>query len=275
MENQDERWIRAANVISPIASAMSLLNPLFLAIPVMTSVANELFSFFDSKSIEKRLCGLQNELKGQNIEIKDFAQRISELEEHGQYVLRNNIKYLCLEAQPETTDMLNKAIIECVMNEPYGLAEHACEILQQCNSDDIALLKYIKDFQVYGSKDEYKGKIAEAKSDKGSGGLRDRNVIYGEDITIFWKDFISGLGLNTPGYDLSLFLSSKFKAKDKNGQLLEEEIDDLAYLARSMIKLQNLGVLQYEHRVTLGTTSSGNIERFHISLFGKKILEYI
>lgn len=273
MENQDEKLIRTANVISSTASAMASLNPLFLAIPIMTSVANELFSFFDSKSTEKRLCGMENELNKQGIEIQDFAERISKLEEHEQYVLRNNVKYLCLAAQPETTDMLNKAIIECVMSESFGLTEHACEILQQCNSDDIFLLELIKKFQMNGSKKEYKEKFSKAKEEKDSGGWQDRNVFYGEDTTIFWSDFLKEL--NFPSVDLGELLSLKFKAKDENGQFYGDEIDYLAHLGKSIVKLQNLSVLQCDYRTTLGTTSPSNVERFHLTLFGKKLLEYI
>lgn len=275
MENQDEKRIRAANVLASIASAMSSLNPLFLAIPVMASVANELFSFFESESTERRLHGIENELKKQGIGIESFAERISKLEEHEQYVLRNNIKHLCLAAQPETTDMLNKAIVDCIMSESFGLAEHACEILQQCNSDDIILLKLIKKFQVNGSKEEYKEKLSDAKKSKASGGWNDRNVIYGEDTTIFWKDFISGLNFSSSVPDLGALLSLKFQAIDENGQFFGEEIDYLSHLAKSIIKMQNLSVLQCEYHTTLGTTSSSNIERFHITLFGKKLLEYI
>lgn len=275
VKNQDEKWIKAANIISPVASAMASLNPLFLAIPVMASVANELFSFFDSESTEKRLSGMENELNKQGIEIEDFAERISKLEEHGQYVLRNNVKHLCLAAQPETTDMLNKAIIDCVMKEPYGFAEHACEILQQCNSDDILMLKLIKKFLINGAREEYKEKFSKAEAEKDSRGWQDRNVIYGRDTTIFWSDFIKGLNVSSSAIDLGELLNLKFKARDENGQFYGDEIDYLAHLGKSIVKLQNLSVLQCDYLTTPGAISLGNVERFHITLFGKKLLEYI
>lgn len=265
----------ALNIVSPVASAGSLLLPPLIVVPIIASVYNEVCSYWDSKSINKRIQNLQNEVEKQGISCEDFAERISEFEEHEQYVLRNNIKYLCLSAQPETTDALNKAIIDCVMSEPFGLAEHACEILQQCNSDDIILLKLIKKFQMNDFKEEYEEKFSKAEAEKNSRGWQDRNVIYGEDTTIFWNDFIKGLNISSSKFDLGALLNLKFKARDENGQFYGDEVDYLAHLGKSIVKLQNLSVLQCDYITTPGTISLGNVERFHITLFGKKLLEYI
>lgn len=264
----------ALNIASPVASVGSVLLPPLLVVPIIASVYSELCSYWDSNSIIKRFQSLQDEVEKQGILLEDFAKRISELEEHEQYVFRNNIKHLCLTAQPETTDMLNKAIIECVMSESFGLAEHACEILQQCNSDDILFLKMVKDFQMNRPKDEYKRTMKEAKANNNSGGFQDRIVLFGEDTTIIWKDFVKPLRLKLSDHDLGAFLSIPFRA-EQNGETLEGEITYLAQFAKSIVKLQNLSVLQCEYRATLGTISPGNIERFHVTLFGKKLLEYI
>ena len=69
--------------------------------------------------------------------------------------------------------------------------------------------------------------------------------------------------------DMSLLLNVKLNA---NG---EEPVYDWAYYARSIIKLQNMGVFQLDFVSTLGTVSQFNIERFHVTLFGQKLLEYI
>ena len=264
----------ALNIASPVASVGSVLLPPLLVVPIIASVYSELCSYWDSNSIIKRFQSLQDEVEKQGILLEDFAKRISELEEHEQYVFRNNIKHLCLTAQPETTDMLNKAIIECVMSESFGLAEHACEILQQCNSDDILFLKMVKDFQMNRPKDEYKRTMKEAKANNNSGGFQDRIVLFGEDTTIIWKDFIKPLRVKSLEHDLGAFLSIPFRA-EQNGKVLDGEITYLAQFAKSIVKLQNLSVLQCEYRATLGTISPGNIECFHVTLFGKKLLEYI
>ena len=42
-----------------------------------------------------------------------------------------------------------------------------------------------------------------------------------------------------------------------------------------MLKFQSNGVVQLEFVSSLGTISQNNINRFHITLFGQKLLEYI
>lgn len=48
-----------------------------------------------------------------------------------------------------------------------------------------------------------------------------------------------------------------------------------AYYVRSFIKLDRLGVLQLDYYSTLGAVNSLNVERFHLTLFGEKLLKYI
>lgn len=272
---ENKKYIqRAMNIASPVASALSLVNPAFLAIPVIASVSNELFAYFDSKSTEKRLLQLQNAVESAGVGIPEFAEQISKLDEHSQYVVRNTVKHLCLSAQPEVTETLNKAIIDLIMNEPYGMPEHICEILQQCNADDIALLRHIKRFQLYGDKSTYHKKILEAQNDASSGGFHDRSYFHGDQNTIFWNDFTKTLSLGESIPDMSIFLNRKFAVKDADGNF-NEEIIEFAYLAKSIIKLQNLSVLQCDFIPTAGTSSLNHIDRFHITFFGQKLLEYI
>ena len=41
------------------------------------------------------------------------------------------------------------------------------------------------------------------------------------------------------------------------------------------MKLNDLGVLQVDYLVTVGTANNLNIDRFHITLLGKRILTYV
>ena len=50
---------------------------------------------------------------------------------------------------------------------------------------------------------------------------------------------------------------------------------DWAYLVKSFLKLEKLGIIQMDYINTPGTISSLNVERFHITLFGEKLLEYV
>lgn len=135
---------------------------------------------------------------------------------------------------------------------------------------------YVNDFSVVlnGDKSTYQQKLISTRNDSKSGGMHDRSYFYGEDNTIFWSDFIKMLHLEITATDMSAFLNKRFTQKAPDGTL-EEDITEFAYIARSIIKLQNLGVLQCDFITTLGTISPNNIERFHITFFGQKLLEYI
>lgn len=79
-----------------------------------------------------------------NIFIDDFAIKASELDEHGTYVFRNNLKHLCLAALPETVHSLNGALIDFIMSEDREMSEEVCEIILQLNAKDINFLLLIK-----------------------------------------------------------------------------------------------------------------------------------
>ena len=116
--------------------------------PIVGSVVNELVGYADMKKVHKRLDRLRKHLENDNIILNDFAERLNALEndEHKYYVVRNGIKHLCISALPETVDALNKALIEIIMKDEYGMAEHATEIIMQLNAEDIATLKIIKQY---------------------------------------------------------------------------------------------------------------------------------
>ena len=128
---------------------------------------------------------LQNAVENAGVEIPEFAKQVSQLDEHSQYVVRNTVKHLCLSAQPEVTETLNKAIIDLIMNEPYGMPEHICEILQQCNADDIAFLRNIKWFQLNGDKSTYHQKLLEAQNDAKSTFMENRIPYFGATSSRF------------------------------------------------------------------------------------------
>ena len=102
--------------------------------------------------------------------------------------------------------------------------------------------------------------------------MTDRNKLYQDGNTIHWSDFSAFL-FGSDIKDMGQLLNRQCIAKTKEG----EEIFTIApsFIARSIIKLQSLGVLQYDFITTLGNTSSNNIDRFHITFFGQKVLEYI
>jgi len=115
-----------------------------------------------------------------------------------------------------------------------------------------------------------KQKYAEAQLPQ-EGNLRDRNMIFGKN-TVFMKDYHDYLGREFNGNypKIDLLLSQKIVNHDTN-----EPYYDLAYESRALVKLESLGVLILDSVSTLGLSSRLNVERFHLTVFGQKLLTYI
>ena len=104
--------------------------------------------------------------------------------------------------------------------------------------------------------------------------MEDRNVVYPKGGTVFWSELASFIGLPPNlSYMGQLLNKSLIKVNEEGEEL--GEFTDFSYIARSIVKLQSLGVIECDIIMTLGTTSINNIDRFHITLFGQKVLEYI
>ncbi len=159
------------------------------------------------------------------------------------------------------------------MKKNYKNGEEICEIISQLNVNDLNLMKKIKN---YIDSEKQESKLFKQdeilKSKENESGLKkivfqDRNMILDDKYTIFWKEFERYYDLKSGEMGLILL----FKTKNENGM----ESDEWARIGRSFLKLQNLGVLELECINTVGTINVLNIDRFHITLFGREILEYI
>lgn len=287
IENKEKVSIqRGLNVLSPIASGLALIHPAFLAIPVITSVTNELCSYFDAISVEKRLLEFQKKIEEYSITIKELENRIDLLSEHSQYVFRNNVKYLCLNALPETAETLIDCLISYLINDKQEMDEEICEIICACNANDIKLLRIIKHYLRDGERTHYQEMVKahqkdveekimgiEDKATKATTNgyvpqkWYDRNVIYGSD-TIFWSDFTKFCNLKNV-HDMGIILNEAGMREDG------VEVYEWAFLMRSLLKLQSKGVIQLEFRSSLGTISQNNVDRFHVTLFGQNLLQHI
>lgn len=269
------------NITSAIISALPAVDPRLLAVPVIASVVNEIGAFFDAASIERRLHELEVKLNEQTVSVDRLQERLECLDEYGRYVFRNNLKHLCLTALPETTDTLINSMIAYLMEDAQEMDEEICEIVSACNANDIRFLKRLKQFLEKGERTQQNQKYIEAQqnaaqsheNDSVGGGFftptrwQDRNVIYGEN-TIFWKDFTKFFNMINID-DMGRILNQTAVDRDGNENM------EWAYLMRSLLKFQNLGVVQVEFRATVGTISANHVERFHITLFGQRLLKYI
>lgn len=255
-------------------------------IPIIGGVVVELWNYFDASLIDQRLKALEKSIQQQYIDITSFQNKLLGIstDEHKFYAVRNNLKHMLISALPETIDSFNKALIELIMTDNYDMAEYACEIIQQLNADDINFLKLTCSFKKDGKRNHQQEMIQQAQQiekkqqdpvdslEANSGYKRkiwfDRNIQFGQN-TIFWVDFAQYLGLSKNVADPGRLLNSYCSDKDGN------TIADWAYLVRSLTKLQSLGVLVSEINLTLGTTSLSNIDRFHLTFFGQKIITYL
>ncbi|MVB11613.1 hypothetical protein CAFE_23340 [Caprobacter fermentans] len=265
----------------------SIAKGLLGNIPIVGSVVDELWSYFDTRLMERRIKVLEETIYLQHVDIADFQNKLLGLatDEHKFYTVRNNLKYMLLSALPETVDVLNKSLIDLVMEDNYDMSEHACEIIRQLNSDDIYFLKLLIAFRKEGKRD-YQLKVTQeaqqtlknqpdslGKAENTSVGYKrrfwvDRNVQFSQN-TMFWIDIAQFSGLSKNVTDPGILLNSYCSDKDGN------TVDDWAYMIRSITKLQSLGVLVCEIKVTIGTSSLSNIDRLHLTFFGQKIVSYL
>ena len=265
-DKKDKTIIKTAITSSEIVlSGLSILNPaLALTVPVC-SVVKELVGYFDNKSTEKRLKTLQDKIEENGIEIRNFSDKLNSLNEHQAYVVRNNLKFLCVSAIPETVNEFNQAFINYVMHEEQSIYEELCEIIRQLNANDINCLKKIK--TILENKELCMKRYQEAidkinNNDKEGIGCR---VYFDPTKTILWRDFSSEKKYGKISYKT-----------DSGGTLVGNGVNNGAFFVRSILKLQNLGIVDTENILLFGDSSPANcIYQFSITVFGEELLKYI
>lgn len=250
-----------------IISGISIINPaLAMAVPVC-SVVKEIVEYFDNKSTEKRIKALQDKIEENGINIMDFSDRLNSLNEHQAYVVRNNLKFLCVSALPETVNEFNQAFINYVMcEEEQNIFEELCEIIRQLNANDIKCLKKIK--AVLENKKlcmkRYQESLDELNKNE-KDGINSR-IYFDPTKTVLWKDFTS-----EKKYGHILYNTSSQGSLINNGSLNKG-----AYFVRSILKLQNLGIVDTENILLFGEATPSNcIYQFSITVFGEELLKYI
>ncbi len=271
-----------------LISILSGINPVLAGITIIIFAIRQVINYTSSDDIIRRFKKLDEQLNSKKIDMEVFKTKLSKLSEHNIYIAKNNLNNILLNCIPESVDIYISLWIDFILNDNNSVYEELCEILTSLNKNDLVLLEMIKSFTKYGEKKYYissemskklseqeNAKIKEERKKYNSetNGIKKlefdfsgRDVIM-KDKTIFWKDFSDycGIQVGEMGYMLL------DEGINKNG----EKAMDGAYFARSFIKLERLGVLQLDYFNTLGTINSLNIDRFHITLFGEKLLEYI
>lgn len=215
--------------------------------------------------------------------MEEFREKVVNLTEHNEYVVRNNLINVLLNCIPESIDIYISVLIDLIMNQENTIHEEICEILSQLNKNDLILLSMINFYRKNGENKYYYEHIEKNKEivdktchEKHQDDLSnqntklikflDRDNIYKTD-TIFWKDFTEQFNVST--IEMGQMLLSE--GKDEAGNFTMQ----WAFLARAFIKLERLGLIQLDIRNTLGTINFLNIDRFHITLFGWNLLYYV
>lgn len=288
--------------IDASAGILSLFNPIFAAVPLITFAVKRVCGLMSPDDIVKRIKKIEKKLEDNKVSVDEFKRQVSKLCDHDRYVVSNNLNKILIDSIPEIVDVYISLFIEMIMNENQRTQyEELCEIISQLNANDINTLSMIKDYIQNGSREFYElnkiehekqrlknieikknNKLIEKENKQidlmnTNNNLRkikkltiepfqDRNIDIGTK-TIFWKDFMKTYEVNIPEMGLALL----YEGTDKNNQ----PTIFWAYVIRSIIKLESLGLISLDNIATLGTTNSLNIDRFHISVFGELLLKYI
>ena len=288
--------------VDALAGTGSLFFPPLATVPLINYVINRVLGLMRPDDILKRLKRLEKKLYLKKITIEKFKYKIDKLNEHDRYVFAKNLNNILINCIPETVDIYISVLVDMIMDEnEKNPKEEICEIISQLNKNDLITLQMIKEYRKNGSRDYYyqnikkqeiieennkkireENKMQELKNEQireenKKGKIKkleklmmpeyhDRNLRI-EDKTIFWKDFIKTFNLEVQERGLPLLFET---INEKN-----ETSMDWAYIIRSFIKLESLGILNFDYLTTLGTSNNLNIDRFHISIFGEMLLEYI
>ncbi len=245
-------------------------------IPAVISVFNELILFSDAKDVEERLAELETRVESMGIEQQQFSDLVNGLSPHEKYAFRNFLKHYCLEALPEVTDAMICALVDFVADKKSDIREEICEILKQFNAVDIESMRRIREIVLDEEitrrrRDETLAKIEEQKGRK----WKD-TVIYLPGRTILWEDFIAvrGCGTDADGKRKEWIPNVRELMTGQFTNSEEKEVV-LSQFPRSVMKLQSLGVLIIYNTTLTGSSPMFNIEKFILTNYGVKILEYI
>ena len=238
----------ALDGVDAASGLLSLLHPGLATITIITFVIRQIIAFASPDDIVPRMKKFESKLAKKKITIEDFKTKASNMTEHNSYIARNNLNYILVNCIPETLDVYIELWIDYIMKDT--------------NEKKLARKETIKKLKEQQVKDNTtKNNSRYIKTN-----WVDRDIII-DGKTIFWKDFSNHyeLNVNEMGYMILM-----------NGVLESgKETMIWAYYVRSFIKLDRLGIIQLDSNSTLGTINSLNIDRFHITLFGEQLLNYI
>lgn len=223
---------------------LSSVNTAFSIIPIFTYAINWTFGLASPEYVKRRLDKFNEKLEKRKIDIEDFKNEIFSLSEHNEYIVLNHLRNILLTSIPETVDIYIELVIDFIMSKEYDDKETLCEIINSLNKTDINLLKIIKEYIKNGNRKYYEKNIEQHVNEENKFKsvpfkFKDRNVVLDDKTTIFWKDFkaYNELQVGEMGYILLQ------EGMNDEGVMVK----DWAYIVKSFIKLQNLGILELDY----------------------------
>lgn len=282
--------------ISAGSGIVALAVPEFSVIPLIVFGVNRILEFVSDDDIIKRLKKIEKQLQKKKISKSDFKDKISNFSDHKKYFSTSVLENIIKNCIPETVDIYISLFIDYIMQEECEVEEELCEIISSLNKHDLDLIKYIKKYLKDGERLNYKRETKRLKDvtrknaeleienkkieeeNKNNPGriskitmplFRDRSVILDEERTIFWNDFSIYCGLSSR---ISLNFTMLYECYNTN---IDDEYSDWIFYGKSFIKLEKCGILQLDYKNTLGTLTNLDISRFHITILGLFLLEYI
>lgn len=266
-------------ILNQMATAIDLYptNSLWIkSISAVVSVFNELIMFCDAREVEERLSDLEAKVEKLGISQEQFINLVNKLNYHDKYVFRNFLKSYCLETLPEVTDVMIHALIDFAMNQKSGIREEVCEILKQFNAIDVECMRRIKSIVnneeiTKKRRDEAIALIENQKNKRWK-----ENVRYVPGKTVIWDDFIE-----YKGEEIDEIGNVTEWIPNICDLMLEEYVNEgkeeavLSQSSRSLIKLQNMGVVMLFNQMLLGDSPMFNIQKITLTNYGLKILKYL
>lgn len=282
--------------ISAGSGIVALAVPEFSFVPLIVFGVNRILGFVSDDDIIKRLKKIEKQLQKKKISKSDFKDKISNLSEHKKYFSTSVLESIIKNCIPETVDIYISLFIDYIMQEKCEMEEELCEIISLLNKHDLDLVKYIKKYLKNGKRLNYKretkrldeiarknaeleieNKKIEEENKNNPGRIskitmppfQDRSVILDEERTIFWNDFSIYCGLPS---QIPLNFTMLYECCNTN---TDDGYSDWIFYGKSFIKLEKCGVLQLDYKNTIGTLTNLDISRFHITILGLLLLEYI
>ena len=131
---------------------ITIVKSAISCVPWAGGIINEFISLYQGEYTEKRLEKIEK-LLGEE-EKKVFEKNINNLSEEEYFLARRIIKFHLFEAEPIVSDTLAKFIVQYILENNRTQMNYIIGILCELDSNDILLLKKIKECSKENDKNE-------------------------------------------------------------------------------------------------------------------------